>query len=205
MCTLDFGHVHVGGSYGLVCLLCALGIGVKLARLAVLLAPELCDFLLARVDAQRGEVHRVGTHIGDASVFIQVLCHHHGLRHGESQFAGSLLLQGRGGEWRCWRALERFFCHAADGEVGFLAFVQKRLHLVVGGETLVQFGLHFCHRPIFCAYAKNGIHTVIRFAFKPLYFSFPFHNQSHGNALHATCRQGRFHLAPQHGRELEAH
>ena len=82
-------------------LLRSLGGGVILAYLAIVLAIEFMYLILRSLDAQAGEVDRVGTHIGNLSVFIEMLCHHHGLRHGESEFAGRLLLEGRGGEGRC--------------------------------------------------------------------------------------------------------
>ena len=74
-------------------LLCTLGIGAILARLAIFFAIKFLDFLLAGIDAERREVDRVSTHISNASVLIQVLRNHHRLADGESQFAGSLLLE----------------------------------------------------------------------------------------------------------------
>ena len=96
--------VHVCRAYCLVRLLCALGVGGIVAWLAVLLAVECRDGLLRRADAELREVNGVGTHVCDATVLVESLCHHHGLRHGEPELSCRLLLEGGGGERWCRRA-----------------------------------------------------------------------------------------------------
>ncbi len=68
--------------------------GMILTCLVVFLAPCIHDFLFAGVKAQGREVYGVGTHVCYLSVLVEVLGEHHGLRHGEPEFAGRLLLQG---------------------------------------------------------------------------------------------------------------
>ena len=68
-------------------LLSTLGVSLIVARLAVVLPIEGGNLLFTLVDAQCGEIDRIGTHIGDETVFIQMLCHHHGLRNGKAEFA----------------------------------------------------------------------------------------------------------------------
>lgn len=75
-------------------LLCALGVGVIGAWLAVFFAVLLDDLILAGIAAEGREVHTVGTHVGDASTLVQALSHHHGLAYGEAELAGCFLLQG---------------------------------------------------------------------------------------------------------------
>ena len=83
-CTLNLCTVHIGRTDGFVSFLSTLGTGVVLAHLAVFLAVELGNLLLAGIDTQTREVHRVSTHIGNLSVFIQVLGNHHRLTDGEA-------------------------------------------------------------------------------------------------------------------------
>ena len=64
-----------------------------LAYLAVLLTIELGNLFLAGIDTQAREVDRVSTHIGDLSVFIEMLGYHHCLADREAQLTGSFLLQ----------------------------------------------------------------------------------------------------------------
>ena len=82
--ALNLCAIHVGRTNGFVSLLSTLRIGVILTYLAVFLAIELGNLLLAGIDTQTREVDRVSTHIGNLSVLIQVLSHHHGLTNGEA-------------------------------------------------------------------------------------------------------------------------
>ena len=166
---------------------------------AVFLAVGLDDFLLAGVDAEAGEVDRVGTHIRDLSALVEPLGHHHRLAHGEAQLAGCLLLQRRGGEGRCRRALQRLLLHVADDKLCRLALLQESQHLVVRLQTGIQLGLHFRDRPVGVGQTEDGVHTVEGFALESLYLALALHDEADGHALHTSGREGRLHLAPQHG------
>ena len=50
--------------------------------MAIFFAINLDDFILAGIGADGGEVDAIGTHVGDASAFVQFLGNHHGLAHG---------------------------------------------------------------------------------------------------------------------------
>ena len=139
-CAFYGGGVHVCGAYGLVRLLRALCVCVPLARLAVLPAVELRYFLAACVYAERREVHRVGTHVGDSPALVEHLCHAHGLRHGEAELACGFLLQCGGGEGGRGRAAERLARHRAYAEGGPLAALEEGLYLGVRLEAGVKFG-----------------------------------------------------------------
>ena len=169
-----------------MCFLCTLGVGGVVAWLAVFLAIDVDNLFLAGVDAKLGEVYRVCTHIGDASVLIQMLCHHHGLRHGEAQFAGGFLLQGRGGEWRCRSALEWLLAHGRDGELGVFAFVEECQCLFMRLEACVEFRLDFRDGAVGIVEREDGVHPEERFTVEVLYFAFAFDDESHGHALHTS-------------------
>ena len=129
-------------------LLRTLGGSVILADLAVFLTPELDNLLLAGVDAKTRQVHGVGTHIGNQSVFIEMLCNHHRLTHREAQFAGCFLLQGGCGEGRGRHTLQRLLLDVSDTELCRLALFQELLHLFVGFETGIQLRLYLALRTV---------------------------------------------------------
>ena len=89
---------HVGGADGLVGLLGAFGLGLVAAGLDVFGTVFGGDFLLGHAQGEVAEVHAVGTHVGDVSAFVQLLCHLHGSGHAEAKLAAGLLLEGAGGE-----------------------------------------------------------------------------------------------------------
>ena len=72
-------------------------------------------------------------------------------------------------------------------------------------EALVELGLQLRHRAVGCLNAEYGTHAEIRLALERLYLALALNDEPYGNALHASCRQGRLNLAPEHGRKLEAH
>ena len=55
-------------------LLCSLALGLVLAWLVVLLTWVSCDLLGDGIESLVGEVHRVGTHIGDVPRLVEGLC-----------------------------------------------------------------------------------------------------------------------------------
>ena len=204
-CSLDACILHVGRTNGFVSFLSTLRTGVILAHLAVFLTIELGNLLLAGVDTQAREVDGVRTHIGNLSVFIQVLSHHHGLTDGKAQFAGSFLLQGRGGERGSGSTLHGLF-HYGFNDVGCLfAFLQELLDLFVGLHALGQRSLHFRLRTVRIGNGKNTIDAIVGLAVEILDFAFAFDNQSYCHTLYAACRKRRLHLTPQYGRQFKAY
>ena len=93
-------HLHICRSDGFVCLLRALAGGMVLASAMIVVSILRKDFLLCGGDCQSAEVHRVGTHIGDMTGFVQGLRQTHGLRDRELEFSRCLLLKGTGSEGR---------------------------------------------------------------------------------------------------------
>ena len=96
-----------------------------------------CAPILAGIGAEGREVYAISTHVGDASALIESLRYHHGLAYSEAQLAGSLLLEGRGGEWRGRHTLGRLLGDSLYRELGVLTLLQECLYLVVGLEALV--------------------------------------------------------------------
>ena len=82
--AFNLGAAHVGGTNGLVRLLRSLGVRVVGAALMVFLAHALLDDGAAGVEAQRGEIGRVGTHVGDETRLVERLSHAHRGRNAEA-------------------------------------------------------------------------------------------------------------------------
>ena len=174
--------------------------GVEVAGIAVFWTVEADDFLLAGADAERRQVHRVGTHVGDMSALVEALCHHHRLRNGEAKLAGGFLLQSTGGERRCRHALHGLAGDALHDELGILALLEEGQCLVVGLKAVAERGkqggtLHF----------QLGADVEVGLALEGLNLALALNDESHGDTLHSACRQRRLHLAPKHRRQLEAH
>ena len=138
------------------------------------------------------------------SALVESLCHHHGLADGEAQLAGGLLLQRGGGEGRCGHALHGLAGDALHAELGVAALLEEGQRLLVGAETGGELAVD--HLAVALARQHQlGADVVVGFALESLYLALAFHDEPDGDALHATCREGRLHLAPEHRRELEAH
>ncbi len=184
-------------------LLRAFGLGLIVVCGRVFLAEHARDLLLALAYGLRREVHRVGTHVGYESLLVKVLRHRHGLRHRHAQLAARLLLKRRGGERSGGIAFGGLLLGLGDGEDRPDATAQERLGLVARVEAVRQLGL------------KDGLVLVVRGVELRHHaeigrgaecydLALALDDQTHGHALHATRRERRFHLFPQHGRELEA-
>ncbi len=134
--------LHLGGTDRLMRLLRALALRLVRARLGqnVFAAVELLDRHLAVIERLLAEVHGVGTHVGDethhalaaaeADAFVELLRNGHRLADGESEFAGALLLERRGGERRGRCALEFFL---VDGRHTVRRAFQIREHVFHSG------------------------------------------------------------------------
>ena len=91
--TLDRLPLDIRRADRLVRLLSPFGLGLVVMVRRILLAVEIRDLLLALRQRQRREVHRVGTHVGDETLLVEVLRDGHGLRNRHPQLAPRLLLQ----------------------------------------------------------------------------------------------------------------
>ena len=162
-------------------------------------AHQVGDGFTAGVDGKLGKVDGVGTHIGYQSRFVQTLRHHHGLCHGESQFAGSLLLQGRGGEGGGRTFLQRTGGDVVDGKCGRFAAFQQFSGFCLCLEAVCQFGFHFHRFAVGVRNEEYGGNTVGCFTPECVYLAFALHDEADGYGLYTACRKGGFHFLPQYG------
>ena len=80
--------------------------------------------------------------------------------------------------------------------------VHKRGGLFLLVKAAAQLGMHL-HAAIGRKELRRDAEKTL--AYKILYFLFSFHNEPHGNALHASGTQGRFDFGPQDGADFIAH
>ena len=104
-CAFDFAPTHVGGTDGFVRFLGTFGVRVVATTLMVVCSHQFGDDRPDRIEAKIGKVHRVGTHVGDQTRFVELLCNAHCGTYRETHLACGILLQGRGGERWSRRAL----------------------------------------------------------------------------------------------------
>ena len=193
---------HVGGAYGLVGLLGALGLGLVAAGLDVFGAVLAFDFLLGHAQRQLAQVDAVGTHVGDVSALVQLLCHLHGACHAEAQLAAGLLLQGGGGEGRRRRAVGGLGLDFAHLEVGADDALEEGLGLGLGVEVAAELGAEGL---VAVDGAELRRHAEVGLALESLDFVLALHDEAHGHALHAAGAEGGLDFAPEDGADLVAH
>ena len=89
------------GTDGLVCLLRVLHLRHVDAGLCgkILLAEEFRHLGAGRRHGGGCQRHRIGTHVGDETLFVEFLRHGHRALRGEAQLAPGFLLQRGGAEW----------------------------------------------------------------------------------------------------------
>ena len=138
--SLDFQVAHIGGPDGFVCLLGPFRLGVVVPYLGILRAEQLDDLFFRGVQGEGREVHRVGTHVGDQTGFVEPLGDGHRLADGETELAAGFLLQGGRGERRR-RGTARFVLF--DGghmERGTDALFEEGAGFGLGVELAVEHG-----------------------------------------------------------------
>ena len=164
-----------------------------------------------------GDVHAVGSHIGDEAdgfafdvhAFIEPLRDAHRMRRRETEFAARLLLQGRSGEWgrgvapgrlgfdrahRERRVLQRLFERFGFGS---RADIETLDLLSIGADkarlehVAARRGERGHQRPIFARHEFFDFQLAVA-------------NQAQRHRLHASGRARARQLAPQHRREREA-
>ena len=203
-CAFNLLAAHIRGADGLVGLLCPLGVRVVVATLVVVGSHLLRNHRAASVEAEVGEIHRVRTHIGDKTCFVERLCHAHGHSHGEAQLAGGFLLERGGGEGWGGCALGGTLNHTFYDEIGLFARFEEVLGLLFCGKGAVERGLDL-DRIFTCAGGqfKEGRHLIGRFAHKLFNLALALHDEANGHTLHTACRETGTHAAPEYRREFE--
>ena len=203
--ALDFAPAHVGGANGFVCFLRALRVRVITSTLVVVRTHQFGDHRPYRIETEVGKIHRVGTHIGDQTRFIELLRHTHGRAHRKTNFTCCFLLQGRRGERRCRTAFRGFRGNGTDGETRIFTPFEEGLCFVGRGKTVVEFGFQLCRLSVGTVYGETRRHTVVAFTCERGDLAFALHDESHRHALHTTGRKTGAHFVPKHRREAETH
>ena len=101
--------------------------------------------------------------------------------------------------------LQRLLRNVGYAELGVLTLLEECDCVVVCREALVELGLHLRLRSVGVSDSEDGVDAVVGLALELLNLAFALYDEAHGYRLHASGRKRRLHLAPQHGRELEAH
>ena len=114
---------------------------------------------------------------------------------------GRLLLERTGGEWRRRHTLLRLGGQVLHDELSVTAPLKERLGKFTRRKTPIEFGTYF---------ASLGIHeygrdTITLFVAEVLYLTLAFDDKTHGHTLYTAGTERGFHLAPQHGTQLETH
>ena len=210
---------QAGGSDCFVGLLGVLGLGAIDARLLghIVLAVDAGDDHPGLVQGLGRGLDAVGPHVGDQAdglaadvhALIELLGGLHGALSREAELAGSLLLQGRGGEGRCRRALGRLLLHRGDGEAGGLdgglgGFGGGLVAQVELGQALGLMLDQAGHEGV--APGRHvGVDRPVFLGLEPLDLELAVDDQAQGHRLHPAGRARTRQLAPQHRRKGEAH
>ena len=184
-CALNFVFGNEGWANCLVRFLCTARLGGVLTALVVVVAIVLLHLLGDSAESEGGEVHRVGTHVGDATSLVKRLRHTHGLRNREAQFAGCFLLEGGSGEWWCWALGERTHIHIANGKRGIFTRLKECHGIVAAIKTARQ----FCRQRGIGAKRLHGTrHTEVWFTLEIGNLLLAVGNEAHSHTLHTTSR-----------------
>ena len=92
--------------------------------------------------------------------------------------------------------------HFRHSERCAAATEQECLSLGLCLKAAVEFGAYFLTA---VSEREHGTHAVSALLLEGCDFALALHDEAHGHALHAPCRQTGAHAPPQHGRHLEAH
>ena len=172
----------VGRTNGLMSLLGALAGGAVVSHLEITLTDILLDFFADSAQRQFAEVYRVGTHIRNQTLLIEALCKSHRLLDRKAELAGSLLLEGAGGEGRSGHTLERLNDNVAHLEISLLALLNK----VTSSFMIWQMAVEFCGELLTLATGKLSSDTIIGLTLEGLDFLLTLGYQANGHTLHAT-------------------
>ncbi len=200
--------------------LCVLALGGVHARCG---GHEFCAVQLGCLAACGGDCllaqcHRVGTHVGDITVFVEALRHLHGHAGGETQLTCGFLLQGGGGERRCRAALVRLGLNGAYGERGGLQGCGERAggfliqvgdlggvegavvgEVLAGGDAVTVYGDQLGVEAFGgCGQEASGQVPVVG-GDECHAFAFAFNDEAGCDGLHATCGEAAADLAPEYG------
>ena len=185
-----------------------------------LLPVQLHDHVANLADRLLRQIERVGAHIGDETdlaladvdAFVQLLRDAHGLLRAEAQFAGGLLLQGRGRERRRGIALALLAIDVEHLEFAVRGVLQRAFDLAglplrrktellyLGALILDQLA-----RKLLLRMFKLGIDGPVLTRHERRDFVLALADHAQGGTLHAARGQARAHFLPEQRREIEPH
>ncbi len=224
-------HLVTGGADGLVGLLGTLGLGRITPGLGMQVfgAVEFGDPVAGGVDRLVAQVDRVGTHVGDETIFIELLGGLHGLFGPHAQLAVGFLLHGAGGEGgRGGPGGVPGFHRGHPPQPGQKAGAQglglglvEEQHLFALGDLARVFvkissagHTHAAHGDqlgleamvgLVRALVEQGLQIPIAACAEGPAFPFPLHQQAHGHALHPPGGELGGDLFPEQGGDGVAH
>ena len=176
------------------------------------------DHAAHRADRFAGDLHAVGSHIGDEAdgfaadvdAFVEPLRDAHGVGRRKTKLAARFLLQGRGGERRLRMSLDRLCLDRVDGEGR--TFRAPRLKASASSPEPMSRRCSFLPSAPTSRASKVSWRGVASVATSDQYSrrtnfsisSFAVADQPQRHRLHAAGRTRARQLAPQHRRQREA-
>ena len=197
----DVGRLQVGGTYCLVGLLGAFYLGVVAACFDIFSAVGRLNLLLGHIQSHLAQVRRVGTHVGDKSRLIQLLCYLHGACHRVSQLAAGFLLQRRCCERRCRASACRLGFHVVHSKSAVAYRLQELHSLLLAVKAAVQVG----DKHTSLVGQKMSCDLEIALLLEVFNLLLALHDEAYGDALHTAGAQGGLYLCPQYGAYLVTH
>ena len=172
---------------------------------------------IARLDRVAGGMHRlgrhvdaIGTHIGDVARLIEALGRAHGLARAHAEFAAGLLLEGRCHEGWGGVAIGGLGFHIGDAERARRYGLHRQPGLGRGRQIeAVKLAAPQMRQPrlefLSARCLQHGAHRPVFAAAKGFDFHLAVGDDAQGHRLHPARRFRAGQLAPQHGRQVEAH
>ena len=224
-------HLVAGGADGLVGLLGVGRLGLVAPRLWAeeLLAVEIADAPARRADGLFAEVHRVGAHVGDVAVLVEVLGDAHGVAGAQPELAIGLLLQRARREGRIGRPDGVLLFQIAHDPVarqqasaqGFGRRLVEEEDVLAGRDLAGGFvevaaagdaaladgeekGLEAVGRAV-GPLVEQGLEIPVLAGVEGAAGALALHQQAHGHALHAAGRELGRDLAPEQRGDRVAH
>ena len=198
-CTLNLVALDIRRTNSLVSLLSTLRLSLEVVGIGVFSAKEAGNLVLALCNGHLREVYRVGTHIGDKTLLIELLRYGHRLRHAHTQLTASLLLECRGGKRRCCIALHGLLLGLRHGELLGDAVVEELLGILTLLEGVRKCCLEECS-VLVTSDIELSHNTILSNGLKADNLPLALNNKADSHRLNTAGRECRAHLLPQHGR-----
>ena len=180
-------------------LLSTLRLSLEVVGIGVFSTKEAGNLVLTLCNGHLREVYRVGTHIGDKTLLIELLRYGHRLRHAHTQLTASLLLECRGGKRRCCIALHGLLLGLRHDELLGDAVVEELLGILTLLEGVRKCCLEECS-VLVTSDIELSHNTILSNGLKADNLPLALNNKADSHRLNTAGRECRTHLLPQHGR-----